>query len=365
MVGESTLISLDGFVISQELHNQITADTLFGISKKDDTHLGHDDIKWVINSDIICNGCNICDSCQGDCHSSCQGTCTSGCQGSCHSSCQGGCTSKCQGCVGCHGGCTSKCNNGCYSGCTSKCVGCHSCNDCQTCVGSACNSANGQCYPSVHCIGGVTCSSCYITMDGCSPCVGFNGSGSGPVNTSTNSTSKPDVNPNTIPPSVISVTCSCFGCQNTVTGNKGCDDNYGYNTPVQIEVTYSDGTHGYITYKGEEIVEGGGSRNHMGDLADITRQILNQEGKTISENVNFIMKGEDGQITEAPWKVVQGATGYRSESCDATTGITVICTTCYGYNAPGTTGPGMGQAPQIGCNQGSRVIGSGCSSFAS
>ena len=74
-------IEIDGFIISQDLHNQITATALFGIQKKDESHLGHDSIKWAINNDIICNNCNNCVACQGSCHSSCQGGCTSNCQG--------------------------------------------------------------------------------------------------------------------------------------------------------------------------------------------------------------------------------------------------------------------------------------------
>ena len=165
-------LEIDGFIISQSLHNQITATALFGIQKKDENHLGHDSIKWAINSDIICNGCNMCNSCQGSCHSSCQGGCTSNCQGSCHSSCQGGCTSNCQGCRNCNSGCTSSCNNGCYTGCTSRCVGCNSCNECQSCVGANCNSGNGVCMPSVTCLFtcendiAEDCSGCFISCTG-------------------------------------------------------------------------------------------------------------------------------------------------------------------------------------------------------
>ena len=333
-------ITIDGFIISQNLYNQITADTLFGISKKDDTHLGHDDIKWAINSDIICNGCNICDSCQGDCHSSCQGTCTSGCQGSCHSSCQGGCTSKCQGCAGCYSGCTSGCNNGCYSGCTGKCVGCHSCNECQTCVGATCVSCNGSCTGLVQCITTFNpddCPGCYLRVQigSCSSCVNGQGCGGGQVKST-----KP-----TVVQHITDVVCSCFGCQNTVAGNEGCGNDYGYNTPNTILV-YIEGSDEPITLevKGEEIVAGGGSNRHAGDLADVIREFTQSslKGYKIDKNTKLTLTTENGGTSETTtWGNLSaaGTTGQYINICYSNTGYSLpICATVTGIGCGVFTG---------------------------
>ena len=102
---------IDGFVISENLHNNLTADTLFGITSKKDVHIGHDDKTWVLEGDIICDTCYNCDNC-----TSCV-ACTS---------CDD-CTT-CQTCQGCTGFCTS-----CASGCHNTCFGdCYTCQDCQT-----------------------------------------------------------------------------------------------------------------------------------------------------------------------------------------------------------------------------------------
>ena len=224
-------LEIDGFIISQNLHNTVTSLSLFGISKKNTTHLGHDDVKWAINSDIICNGCNICDSCQG----------------SCHSSCQGGCTSKCQGCVGCHGGCTSGCNNGCYSGCTSKCVGCHSCNACQSCVGSNCNSVNGACTPSVTCLFtcenniAKKCSGCFIS------CTGGCTSSCAHDTTQPASTKQVIDTPTT---KIVSVVAKCYGAQGGGYDQDPGSDS-GYEGSDVLVFTTSEGREIEISVPGE------------------------------------------------------------------------------------------------------------------
>lgn len=321
-------LEIDGFIISQSLHNTVNSLSLFGISKKDNAHLGHDDIKWAINSDIICNGCNICDSCQGDCHSSCQGTCTSGCQGSCHSSCQGGCTNGCQGCVGCYGGCTSGCNNGCYSGCTSKCVGCHSCNECQSCVGANCNSVNGMCHPSVACLVS-KCTSCYMEATGC---------GGGCTGSCQQSTSTPAniTNPTITPVSIESFSCSCYGCQNTVSGGNGCNANHGYGGTNTIIVTLSNGSTFEMKVEGEKIVSCGGSQRGSGDLKKDALALLNaynaEHGTKYKadKDTTLDLKDENGNPIQS--KTLGSLQQYdmgapTSVMCSSDTGIT---TTCYG-----------------------------------
>lgn len=161
-------IILDGFLITQSLHNQITANSLFGIAKKDNSHLGHDSITWAINSDIICNDCNTCVDCQGLCHSSCQGSCTSGCNSNCYD-CQG-CTTSCQGC---NDGCTSRYATAC-SGCTGGCTGSQA-----SCTPSVATDEDGKCKSGLGCkdLQCIVCTGCRSCAGsgGCHGCVGGGG----------------------------------------------------------------------------------------------------------------------------------------------------------------------------------------------
>ena len=213
MLANKTTLNIDGFIISQDLYNQITANALFGIEKEDESHLGHDEITWTIDDDIKCNDCNMCDSCQGECYDSCYDSCascdeclqcTSACVGSCDSecfNCAGGCTATCYSCDGCQGACTEGCVSRCYScqnytgptcwtncfdkcqgACTAKCQSaCYSscqggcttgCNSCQDCQGSCTADCQGSCYSA--CAGGCTsgchggCQGyCYLCTGGC------------------------------------------------------------------------------------------------------------------------------------------------------------------------------------------------------
>lgn len=220
---------IDGFVISENLHNTLTANTLFGITSKKDVHIGHDNKTWVLESDIICDTCYNCDnctscvactscdncttcqacqgctgfctSCASGCHSTCFGdcytcqdcqtgctgcdgcttNCTTGCNTSCYScvSCQN-CDTACQGCDGCTTGCTGICQTSCQTsvqttacsdcqtGCTSDCqTGCI--DDCQGCT-TRCNSCTG-CASCTSCVGCNSCTGC----DGCTGCTTCDG----------------------------------------------------------------------------------------------------------------------------------------------------------------------------------------------
>ena len=112
------VLNIDGFIISQNLHNKATATSLFGITNKNNLNIGHDDRTWVLEKDIICDTCNRCVGCQ---------TCNS-CNG-CVSTV--GCNDKCQGCTGSCTGCASNCYESCFGDC-------YTCQDCQT----GCTSCN-------------------------------------------------------------------------------------------------------------------------------------------------------------------------------------------------------------------------------
>jgi hypothetical protein len=192
-------------------------------------------------------------------------------------------------------------------------------------------------------------------MAGCSPCVSSHGGQPGQA--------IPPRIPSTLP-AIKSITCPCYGCQNTVSGDSGCGNNYGYNTPVKIEILYDDGTKGYVEYKGEDIVEGGGSNNHSDTLADFVREELNLNSKQITEDTKIILQNEKLQaVEEVTWSDIRGKTSFYKEICSSNTSIVFACSNCYGYSPSGTTGPGVGQAPTPGCGQGWKHSGSGCSSL--
>lgn len=176
---------IDGFVISENLHNNLTADTLFGITSKKDVHIGHDNKTWVLEGDIICDTCYNCDNCTScvactscdDCTTcqacqGCTGFCTS-CASGCHNTCFGDCYTcqDCQtGCTGCDG-CTTNCTTGCNTSCYS-CVSCQNCDTvCQGCDGCQANQASG-CTSGV-CGGCTSCDSC-TGCASCTNCVGCN-----------------------------------------------------------------------------------------------------------------------------------------------------------------------------------------------
>lgn len=191
-----TVILIDGFVIDQSLHNQITVNNLFGIEKKGPYHIVHDNITWLVVGDVKCGNCNRCVDCQA-CNSICQGGCTATCHSNCNvcqacvSSCNGcndGCTSiYVISCGTCTGGCTASgvgdnpCDN-CNGGCTG-CTGCTSsvtpgCGLCTSGLGScngddgapACTGCNGSCTGATGCTG-VQCLRC----TGCNNCAGGSG----------------------------------------------------------------------------------------------------------------------------------------------------------------------------------------------
>lgn len=249
------LLKLDGFVISQTVNNKITSAALFGIEKKDDTHLGHDNITWAINGEVICNDCNMCDSCQG----------------SCHSSCQGSCTSSCQGCVGCFGGCTSDCQ-GCTTTCTNACYGCNSCTECQTCVGENCNSCDGSCTSYVSCIidvtrttdsGTLTCNGCYMT------CAGQQGDCD---------VTKPE--PIVVPVTVSEVSCSCFGRQGA-----SCGHNDGFGGTDTIVAKMTDGTEVTLEITGENVTKSGASERGLLELAMKSQQATGGKWKMTEDTI--------------------------------------------------------------------------------
>ncbi|MBR6611256.1 MAG: hypothetical protein IKK93_03330 [Campylobacter sp.] len=217
---------IDGFVISETSSNQITRNSLFGITDKDKTHIGHDNKTWLLESDIACASCFRCNSCTScvactscdNCTScqSCQGctgfctSCASGCNTVCHGSCHG--CQDCQGyCVSCDG-CTSACVTTCYSDCVS-CVDCRDCvTACQGCDGCT-QSCQGKCQ-----------AQCYINVVG-------GGVGGGPCSTNIydNGTGHGVACPaNNFSPCCDNCT-SCANCTNVtecspcVTCNSGCN----------------------------------------------------------------------------------------------------------------------------------------------
>ncbi len=254
------LLKLDGFVISQTVNNKITSAALFGIEKKDDTHLGHDNITWAINGEVICNDCNMCDSCQG----------------SCHSSCQGSCTSSCQGCVGCFGGCTSDCQ-GCTTTCTNACYGCDSCTECQTCVGENCNSCDGSCTSYVGCLievttkgtnGLTTCNGCYMT------CAGQQGND---CNFGEDESKAPPV---IVPVTVAEVSCSCFGRQ-----GQDCGNNAGFGGTDTIVVKMTDGTEVKLEIAGENVTKSGSSERSALEMAMKSQQATGGKWKMTKDTI--------------------------------------------------------------------------------
>ena len=188
---------ISGFVISENLHNTLTASSLFGIASKDTRHIGHDSKTWLFESDIVhagcancnectscvectsCDNCTGCQSCQG-----CTGFCTS-CASGCYSACFGNCyvcqdcTTGCTSCDGCTTNCTTGCNTPCYS-----CVSCQNCNTvcqgcddiCQTICQTICQAGcTTECQAgcTTECHSGCTtnCNSCQPCAN-CQPCVG-------------------------------------------------------------------------------------------------------------------------------------------------------------------------------------------------
>ena len=141
---------IDGFIISESLHNTLTASSLFGITSKDTRHIGHDSKTWLFESDIAhagCANCNECTSCVA---------CTS-CD-----NCTG-----CQSCQGCTGFCTS-CASGCYSACFGNCYVCQDCTTgCTSCDGCTTNCTTGCNTPCYSC---VSCQNCNTVCQGCDDC---------------------------------------------------------------------------------------------------------------------------------------------------------------------------------------------------
>ena len=197
---------IDGFVISENLHNTLTANTLFGITSKKDVHIGHDDKTWVLEGDIICDTCYHCDNCTScvactscdDCTTcqacqGCTGFCTS-CASGCHNTCFGDCytcqdcQTGCTGCDGCTTNCTTGCNTSCYScvscqNCDATCQGCDGCTagctgSCQTICQSICQGCTGQCQGCTSCTScdgcqnETTCTGCTTSCASCTGCTG-------------------------------------------------------------------------------------------------------------------------------------------------------------------------------------------------
>lgn len=175
---EQITLNIDGFVISQNLHNKATATSLFGITNKDNLNIGHDDRTWVLEKDIICDTCNRCVGCQTcvscnncvdtvGCNNNCQG-CTGSCTG-CASGCYDTCFGDCYSCQDCQAGCTScnACTAGCDGGCQTECYACVSCDDCVGCNGD-CVGCFGGCQESCqNCTACANCTSCVSCQTGC------------------------------------------------------------------------------------------------------------------------------------------------------------------------------------------------------
>lgn len=141
---EQITLNIDGFIISQNIHNTNTAQSLFGIKNKNNLNIGHDNRTWILEQDIICDTCNRCVSCQTcnscdgcvstvGCNDRCQG-CTGSCTG-CASNCYESCFGDCYTCQDCQTGCTScdSCTAGCDGGCQTKCYACVNCDGCVGC----------------------------------------------------------------------------------------------------------------------------------------------------------------------------------------------------------------------------------------
>lgn len=172
------ILNIDGFIISQNLHNKATATSLFGITNKNNLNIGHDDRTWVLERDIICDtcnrcvGCQTCNSCNGcvstvGCNDKCQG-CTGSCTG-CASNCYESCFGDCYTCQDCQTGCTScnACTAGCDGGCQTECYACVSCDSCVGCDGD-CVGCFGGCQESCQtCTGCASCTTCVSCQTGC------------------------------------------------------------------------------------------------------------------------------------------------------------------------------------------------------
>lgn len=175
---EQLTLNIDGFIISQNLHNKATATSLFGITDKDNLNIGHDDRTWVLEKDIICDTCNNCVSCQTcnscngcvstvGCQDSCQG-CTGSCTG-CADGCYETCFGDCYTCQDCQTGCTScnACTAGCDGGCQTECYACVSCDGCVGCDGD-CVGCFGGCQENCQtCTGCASCTACVSCQTGC------------------------------------------------------------------------------------------------------------------------------------------------------------------------------------------------------
>lgn len=175
--GQITL-NIDGFVISQNLHNKATATSLFGITNKDNLNIGHDDRTWVLEKDIICDTCNRCVGCQTcvscnncvdtvGCNNNCQG-CTGSCTG-CASGCYDACFGDCYSCQDCQAGCTScnACTAGCDGGCQTECYVCVSCDGCVGCNGYCVGCFTGCQESCQNCTGCANCTTCVSCQAGC------------------------------------------------------------------------------------------------------------------------------------------------------------------------------------------------------
>ena len=185
---EQITLNIDGFIISQNIHNTNTAQSLFGIKNKNDLNIGHDDRTWILEQDIICDTCNRCVSCQTcnscdgcvssvGCNDRCQG-CTGSCTG-CASGCYESCFGDCYTCQDCQTGCTScdSCTAGCDGGCQTECYACVNCDICVGCNLVMCRG-DTSCTESEHghsdeCLSCTLCAGCFSNCNGsCVGCVG-------------------------------------------------------------------------------------------------------------------------------------------------------------------------------------------------
>ena len=171
-------LNIDGFIISQNLHNKATATSLFGITNKNNLNIGHDDRTWVLEKDIICDTCNRCVGCQTcvscnhcvntvGCNNNCQG-CTGSCTG-CASGCYESCFGDCYTCQDCQAGCTScnACTAECDGGCQTECYTCVSCDSCVGCDGDWVGYFGGCQEYCQTCTGCASCTDCVSCQTGC------------------------------------------------------------------------------------------------------------------------------------------------------------------------------------------------------
>lgn len=184
---EQITLNIDGFIISQNIHNTNTAQSLFGIKNKNNLNIGHDDRTWVLEQDIICDTCNRCVSCQTcnscdgcvssvGCNDRCQG-CTGSCTG-CASGCYESCFGDCYTCQDCQAGCTScdSCTAGCDGGCQTECYACVNCDGCVGCDNITIRICDTDCETSeynkeIKCKTCTICAGCYSNCDG--KCVAY------------------------------------------------------------------------------------------------------------------------------------------------------------------------------------------------